>query len=70
MTNHIAKLEKKKTKEKRKREREEYIRRITYPALNMIGGRTYIKKSSSLNRKRRELFPLVISRIISPVQRP
>jgi hypothetical protein len=42
----------------------------SYPALNMIGGRRYIKKRSSLNTKTCELFPLVVSRITIPQQRP
>jgi hypothetical protein len=42
----------------------------SYPALNMIGGRRYIKKNSSLNTKTCELFPLVVSRITIPQQRP
>lgn len=42
----------------------------TYPALNMIGGRRYMKKSSSLNTRMWDLFPSVVNRIIIPVQRP
>jgi len=42
----------------------------SYPALNMIGGRKYIKKSSSLHTKMCKLFPSVVSRITIPQQRP
>uniref|UniRef100_A0A2P2KLE2 Sodium/hydrogen exchanger n=1 Tax=Rhizophora mucronata TaxID=61149 RepID=A0A2P2KLE2_RHIMU len=40
------------------------------PALNMIGGRRYMKKSSSLNNNMRELLHPVLNRIIIPVKRP
>jgi hypothetical protein len=36
----------------------------------MIGGRRYMKKRSSLKTSTWELFPLVVSRITTPVQSP
>jgi hypothetical protein len=42
----------------------------THPALKIIGGRRYIKKRSSLNTKRCELFPPLIRRITIPVHTP
>jgi len=41
-----------------------------YPALNIIGGRRYIKKRSSLKTKRCELFPPLNSKITTPVHTP
>jgi len=38
----------------------------TYPALNIIGGKRCIKERSSLNNNKCELFPPLISRIITP----
>lgn len=42
----------------------------TYPALNIIGGRRYIKKNSSLNSKILEFFPPELSKITAPVHKP
>lgn len=44
--------------------------RQAYPALNIIGGKRYMKKSSSLNSKIRELPPLVASNRMAPVPNP
>lgn len=44
--------------------------RSAYPALNIIGGKRYMKKSSSLNFKIRELAPLVSINRIAPVPKP
>lgn len=41
-----------------------------YPALNIIGGRRYMKKRSSLKTKRCELFPPLNSKITTPVHTP
>lgn len=43
---------------------------MAYPALNIIGGRRYMKKISSLKTKTCELFHSVFRRITIPVQRP
>lgn len=41
-----------------------------YPALNIIGGKRYMKKSSSSNSKILELTPFVASNRIVPVPKP
>ena len=41
-----------------------------YPALNIIGGRRYMKKSSSSNLRMWELLPLLTNKITIPVQHP
>lgn len=46
------------------------ITQQTHPALNMIGGKRYIKNRSSLKTNRCELLPPLISKITTPVQRP
>lgn len=46
------------------------MRPKTHPALKIIGGRRYMKKRSSLNTKRCELFPPLIRRITTPVHTP
>lgn len=46
------------------------MKKQTYPALNMIGGRRYMKKSSSLNSKMSEIFPPVVNRRTIPVHNP
>ena len=45
-------------------------RKKTDPALNIMGGKRYMKKRSSLNTRRRELFPLLINKITTPVASP
>lgn len=42
----------------------------TYPALNIMGGKRYIKKRSSLKTKRCEFFPLLINNMTTPVPSP
>lgn len=42
----------------------------TYPALNIMGGKRYIKNRSSLKTKRCELFPSLMSKITTPVHIP
>lgn len=42
----------------------------TYPALKIIGGRRYMKKSSSSNFRTWELWPLLEIKTITPVQSP
>ena len=42
----------------------------THPALNIIGGSRYMKKRSSLNTNKCELFPPLIIRITTPVANP
>lgn len=41
-----------------------------YPALNIMGGRRYMKNTSSSNIRMRELFPLVMNKIIIPEMHP
>lgn len=47
-----------------------YINSRTYPALNIIGGRRYMKNSSSSNLRMWELFHLVRDKIITPDTHP
>lgn len=42
----------------------------TYPALNIMGGKRYIKKRSSLKTNRCEFFPLLINKMTTPVPSP
>lgn len=43
---------------------------MDYPALNIIGGRRYMKKRSSLKTNILELFPCDVNRIIVPLSNP
>jgi len=46
------------------------VKKKTDPALNIMGGKRYMKKRSSLKTRRCELFPLLINKMVTPVPSP
>ena len=47
-----------------------WMQKETDPALNIMGGKRYMKKRSSLKTRRCELFPLLINKMTTPVASP